>query len=220
MKKEAAVVLLSGGQDSVTALWWAKREFESVTAISFQYAQRHKIEIECARRIACLAGVPHQIFDVLSIAQIGGSALTSQDQPIVERDGQLPTSFVPGRNIIFLALAGGWAKMNNVQNVVIGVNAVDFSGYPDCRGSFIQVMEETLREGLDAPISICTPLIHKSKADIWALAEELGILDIIIHKTHTCYEGVRISHAWGYGCGTCPACRLRQAGYETFKKQV
>lgn len=219
--KSRALVLLSGGQDSTTCLYWAKKEFGEVHAVAFSYGQRHQVEVRASHRIAEAAGVrSFHLLHVPALKEIGGSALTDSAAPIKERKDDVPTSFVPGRNITFLALAGGLAKVMGVPNLVIGVNEVDYSGYTDCRAEFIMFMQNALSTGLDFPnLLIHTPLLCKTKLEIWRLAEELGILNVIVRDTHTCYEGDhKTFHSWGYGCDQCPACRIRKEGFEGYQR--
>lgn len=210
MKPDAAVVLLSGGQDSTTSLFWAKKKFKDVIAISFDYGQRHKIELNSARKIAKFAGVQHEIFNINEYKQIKNTALIDKNISLDKRDKQnndLPSSFVPGRNILFLTIAASYAYTQDIKDIVIGVSQVDYSGYPDCRKNFIKVMENALSAGMDFKFKIHTPLINKSKKDIVLLAKKSGILSAM-KWTHTCYKGKRP------GCGKCQACKLRAKGFE------
>ncbi|GIV23490.1 MAG: 7-cyano-7-deazaguanine synthase [Bacteroidia bacterium] len=212
-----ALVLLSGGQDSATALLWALQEGkEPVRAISFVYGQRHAVELDCAKRIAAQLRVPHVVIELGSLweALQVSSALT-EEKPIQTLPTGLPSTFVPGRNLIFLAAAAIWGYPRNEHTLILGVSQVDYSGYPDCREPFIKSAEQTLSHALDRPISIQAPLLFWDKARIWKYADSLGYREFIAEETHTCYMGDRTQrHPWGYGCGTCPACLLRKAGYE------
>jgi len=207
--KDNAIVLLSGGQDSTTSLFWAKKIFKNVEAVSFEYGQRHKIELRSSKVIAQIAGVKHKIFKIKEFNQIKNSALLDKKILVTQRDKinkNLPASFVPGRNILFLTVASSYAYTKNIKNLVVGVSQTDYSGYPDCRYNFIKAMEKALSQGLDYKIKIHTPLINKSKKEIVIFAKKLGIIEIL-KWTHTCYEGKRP------GCGKCPACILREKGF-------
>jgi len=207
--KDNAIVLLSGGQDSTTSLFWAKKIFKNVEAVSFEYGQRHKIELRSSKVIAQIAGVKHKIFKIKEFNQIKNSALLDKKILVTQRDKinkNLPASFVPGRNILFLTVASSYAYTKNIKNLVVGVSQTDYSGYPDCRYNFIKAMEKALSQGLDYKIKIHTPLINKSKKEIVIFAKKLGIIEIL-KWTHTCYEGKRP------GCGKCSACILREKGF-------
>ncbi|MEN3041114.1 MAG: 7-cyano-7-deazaguanine synthase QueC [Bacteroidia bacterium] len=211
------IVLLSGGQDSATALIWAMENLPPpLYALSFQYGQRHEVEITCARRIAQHMGVPHEIIDLGPLWQsLGVSTALTSEAPIEYSPEGLPTTFVPGRNLFFLAAAAAWGYERGETQLVIGVSQVDYSGYPDCRAPFIEAAEKALSEALARPIRIHAPFLHMDKAALWRYADRRGYREFIAEETHTCYFGDR-SHreAWGYGCGKCPACLLRKAGYE------
>lgn len=213
-----AIVVLSGGQDSATCLLWALNRFDEVDAISFDYGQRHRIELECAKEQCETLGVKHVLVDFSFVANLGTNALTDHSKDVRESGGfgDLPTTFVPGRNLLFLNAAAAYAVNNNSQDIVTGVCQTDFSGYPDCRHATMSAMEAVLMLGMDTEIRIHTPLMYLTKADTWRLArdEHDEGLSIIRDKTHTCYEGDHETyHDWGYGCGECPACKLREAGY-------
>lgn len=212
-----ALVLLSGGQDSATALLWALHEKkEPIQAISFVYGQRHAVELDCAKRIAAQLRVPHVVIELgpLWEALQVPSALT-KEKPIETLPTGLPSTFVPGRNLIFLTAAAIWGYPRNEHTLILGVSQVDYSGYPDCREPFIQSAQQTLAHALERPISIQAPFLFWDKARIWKYADSLGYREFIAEETHTCYIGDRTQrHSWGYGCGTCPACLLRKAGYE------
>ncbi|MCX8176484.1 MAG: 7-cyano-7-deazaguanine synthase QueC [Candidatus Bathyarchaeota archaeon] len=211
-----AIVLFSGGQDSTTCLFWSFKHFEQVIAISFDYGQRHAIELQQAQKITQILEIEHHILTAPALKEIGKTALTSFDEIQIAEKTQLPNTFVPGRNLIFLGLAAGWGYLHEVYNLVTGVCQTDYSGYPDCRYTFIQSAEQTLQLALDLPhLKIHTPLMFLNKAQIWKVSHELGALDFIVENTHTCYKGERkLKHAWGYGCGECPACELRKKGFE------
>ncbi|ELJ8538062.1 7-cyano-7-deazaguanine synthase QueC [Vibrio cholerae] len=212
MKK--AVVVFSGGQDSTTCLVQALKEFDEVHAITFDYGQRHKLEIEVAQRLSKQLGVTaHKVMDVSLLNELAISSLTRDDIPVsheLQANG-LPNSFVPGRNILFLTLAGIYAYQIGATTVITGVCETDFSGYPDCRDEFVQAMNQALAKGMDLPLMIRTPLMWLNKAETWALADQLGALDLVRHQTLTCYNGLI-----GDGCGECPACGLRQAGLKAY----
>ncbi|EGR2124839.1 7-cyano-7-deazaguanine synthase QueC [Vibrio cholerae] len=212
MKK--AVVVFSGGQDSTTCLVQALKEFDEVHAITFDYGQRHKLEIEVAQQLAKQLGVTaHKVMDVSLLNELAISSLTRDDIPVsheLQANG-LPNSFVPGRNILFLTLAGIYAYQIGATTVITGVCETDFSGYPDCRDEFVQAMNQALTKGMDLPLMIRTPLMWLNKAETWALADQLGALDLVRHQTLTCYNGLI-----GDGCGECPACGLRQAGLKAY----
>lgn len=209
-----ALVVLSGGQDSTTCLFWAKREFDEVVALSFNYGQRHALEVELARKIAEGAGVPHATLDCHLIGQLGHNSLTDTAMEVekgVAEDGRPPSTFVPGRNLFFLSMAAVYARERGIRHLVTGVSQTDFSGYPDCRDAFIRSLNVTLNLALDAQMVIHTPLMWLDKCETWALADELGVLDLVRHETLTCYNGVP-----GDGCGECPACILRRRGLEAY----
>ncbi len=212
MKK--AVVVFSGGQDSTTCLVQALKEFDEVHAITFDYGQRHKLEIEVAQQLAKQLGVTaHKVMDVSLLNELAISSLTRDDIPVsheLQANG-LPNSFVPGRNILFLTLAGIYAYQIGATTIITGVCETDFSGYPDCRDEFVQAMNQALAKGMDLPLMIRTPLMWLNKAETWALADQLGALDLVRHQTLTCYNGLI-----GDGCGECPACDLRQAGLKAY----
>ncbi len=218
-KPSSAVVLLSGGQDSTTCLYWALQKFEDVHAVGFDYGQRHRVELEQARKIAELAGVPYTVYNLQGLLE--GSALVEPEKDISaphERAAHLPASFVPGRNALFLTVAAGYAFNHGIHDLVGGMCQTDYSGYPDCRRDFIDAMEKSLSLALDWPIRIHTPLMYLTKAETWKMAADLGILDIIREYTHTDYHGDRSTwNEWGYGRLDNPASILRAKGYEEAK---
>ena len=214
MTNETALVVFSGGQDSTTCLFWAKREFKEVQALSFRYGQKHENEVELARRIAEGAGVPFTAMDLSLIGTLGRNALTDRSVPIDERipDGEeFPNTFVPGRNLFFLSVAAVRARELGIRHIVTGVSQTDYSGYPDCRDNFIKSLNVTLNLAMDYPFVLHTPLMWLDKAQTWALADELGVLDLVRRDTLTCYNGIP-----GDGCGHCPACKLRREGLERY----
>ncbi len=205
-----ALVVLSGGQDSTTCLYWAINEFgrENVSSISFDYGQRHKIELEAAQKVVEIAGVAHDILPINTFAVLGGNALTDDIdvQQEVDEQTQLPNTFVPGRNLIFLTFAGAWAYGRGIEHLITGVAQTDYSGYPDCRENTLSALEQTLRLGMEYNITIHTPLMNLSKSDTMELAERLGAMDAMAW-THTCYNGQQPP------CGECSACILRAKGF-------
>ncbi len=209
---DKALVVFSGGQDSTTCLFWAMKKFEHVEAITFHYNQRHKAEIECAKSIAREWNIPHQILDMDLLNQLAPNALTRSDMEIKAGEGGAPPStFVDGRNLLFLSFAAIAAKQTDIRHLVTGVCETDFSGYPDCRDIFIKSLNVTLNLAMDYPFVIHTPLMWIDKADTWELADQLGQLDYIRQHTLTCYNGIP-----GDGCGQCPACNLRNAGMKKY----
>ena len=218
MKNEyKAVVVLSGGQESATALALAVRKYsaEKVAAITFEYGQRHSVETKYARRIAKRFGVKkHKTVKMDFFSSITDNALLNHSARIEMRKGaRCPTTVVEGRNAFFLLAAAVWAKSLGAHEVHIGVSEADFSGYPDCREVFVRAQSRAICLALDYKIKVVAPFLHRTKAEEWALAEKLGILDVIENETVTCYNGIP-----GKGCGKCPACRLRLRGYKEFLK--
>lgn len=222
IKGESAVVVLSGGQDSVTCLGLALRNFKKVYAVGFVYGQKHEVEIHCANRICEEHNVPFTVFSIPALQTIGNSALIrGTEQKDVgakhSQNAELPASFVPNRNALFLTTAHAYAQKVGAQALITGVCETDFSGYPDCRHEFIQMLQETLNVGYKTNISIETPLMWLNKAETFALAQEVNFLTVVLEDSHTCYNGDHnTNHAWGYGCGECPACKLRANGFEAF----
>ncbi|HWA90899.1 MAG TPA: 7-cyano-7-deazaguanine synthase QueC [Rhizomicrobium sp.] len=220
----SALVLFSGGQDSTTCLAWALARFERVETVGFDYGQRHAAELAARPRILAAMARPklgddHMLsLDVLK--QIGGTALTDTRAIAMGANG-LPNTFVPGRNILFLTAAAALAYRRGIADLVGGMCETDYSGYPDCRAQTIRAVEQALDLGMDTKFTVHTPLMHIDKAETWALAQALGgdaLIDLIVEETVTCYEGDRAHrHAWGYGCGTCPACELRAKGYAQYR---
>lgn len=214
MKNEKAVVVFSGGQDSTTCLFWALKQFKEVEAVTFDYNQRHRLEIECASNIAQELGVRHHILDMSLLNQLAPNALTRNDIPVADGvDGGLPSTFVPGRNLLFLSFAGVLASQINAKHIVTGVCETDFSGYPDCRDIFVKSLNVTLNLSMDSQFVIHTPLMWLNKAETWKLADELNVLDFVREKTLTCYNGIIAD-----GCGECPACKLRKRGLDEYLK--
>ncbi len=215
----SALVLFSGGQDSSTCLYWAKKQFEQVSAIGFYYGQKHAVEMEQARIIADQAGVAFTVLDVTGT--LGGSALTEHDRDMSgahEQDASLPASFVPARNALFLTLAAGHAYARDIRDLVGGMSQTDYSGYPDCRRDFIDSMENSLSLALGRDLRIHTPLMNINKAETWKLAADLGALEVVRKLSHTDYNGDHSTwNEWGYGKLDNPASILRARGYEEAK---
>ena len=213
-----AVVVLSGGQDSATCLALAVRKYgrEAVAAITFRYGQRHQLETKYAKALAKRFGIAlHKVVALDFYRHLTTNALMSKSAKIERRKGaSCPTTVVEGRNAIFLMLAAVWAKELGATDVYTGVSEADYSGYPDCRAAFVKAQQKAIRLALEWPVTIVTPFMHMSKADEWALAERLGILEVIANETLTCYNGIP-----GRGCGKCPACKLRNRGYAEFLKR-
>lgn len=211
MNKKALVVF-SGGQDSTTCLVWALKHFEEVQVVTFNYNQRHAAEIEVAKEIAANFGVKQHILDLGLLSQLAPNALTRDDIAIeAGEDGELPSTFVDGRNLLFLSFAAIMAKQLGYANIITGVCQTDFSGYPDCRDVFVKSLNVTLNLSMDYEFVIHTPLMWLDKKETWKLADELGQFDYVREHTLTCYNGII-----GSGCGTCPACLLRQRGLEQY----
>jgi 7-cyano-7-deazaguanine synthase len=208
---DKALVVLSGGQDSVTCLYWAVNRFgvDNVSSVTFDYGQRHRIELECARQVADFANVPNAMLPIDTFAALGGNALTDSGIEVmsgVEDDTGLPNTFVPGRNLIFLTFAAAYAYQRDIGHIVTGVAQTDYSGYPDCREETMTALQSAIRFGMDSELTIHTPLMHLSKKQTVELASDLGALPAMA-LTHTCYNGERPP------CGSCPACELRAKGF-------
>ena len=213
MNKDKALVVFSGGQDSTTCLFWAKKHFKKVYALSFLYGQKHIKEVDLAREIARKAEVHFDTMDVSFIGHLGKNSLTDTSIQMDETKPKetYPNTFVPGRNLFFLSIAAVYAREHGIYHLVTGVSQTDFSGYPDCRDTFIRSLNVTLNLAMDEQFVIHTPLMWIDKAETWALADELGVLDLVRHETLTCYNGIP-----GDGCGHCPACKLRREGLEKY----
>ena len=214
-----AVVLLSGGLDSATTLAIARSEGFECFCLSLDYGQRHRVELDAAANVArALRAKEHRIVQ-LGLDTFGGSALTdtSISVPVDGAQEGIPVTYVPARNTIMLSLALAWAEVLGSRDIYVGVNAVDYSGYPDCRDNSMKALQVALSLGLDTPMTLETPLMFLTKAQTWDLAEQLGgqtLVELIVEHTHTCYLGERgARHPWGHGCGHCPACELRRAGH-------
>ena len=210
---EPALVVLSGGQDSTTCLFWAQRHFAAVHALSFTYGQKHVLEVELARALAAKAGATFEAMDLPLVGQLGRNALTDTSIAMDETKpaGGPPNTFVPGRNLFFLSVAAVYARERSIRHLVTGVSQTDYSGYPDCRDNFVKSLNVTLNLAMEAQFVIHTPLMWLDKCQTWALADELGVLDVVRRETLTCYNGIP-----GDGCGHCPACRLRREGLEKY----
>ncbi len=214
-----AVVVLSGGQDSATVLALAIRKFGvgHVAAITFKYGQRHQIETQYARRLAKRFGVKqHKVVGMDFYKHLTTNALMNNDIKMTKAKGaSCPTTVVEGRNAFFLLAAGVWAKSLGATQIYTGVSEADYSGYPDCRNAFIKAQERMMRLAMEWPFKIVTPFMRMTKAEEWALAAKLGILDIVKNETVTCYNGIP-----GKGCGKCPACKLRNAGLKAYESSL
>ena len=230
---DKALVLFSGGQDSTVCLADTLARFDHVETIGFDYGQRHAVELECRPKVisALKSAFPEwapklgedHVCDVSVLRDISDTAMTSETEIVIAENG-LPNTFVPGRNLMFLTLAGAIAWRRGITSLIGGMCETDYSGYPDCRRETMDAQELTLARGMDRPYSIETPLMWLDKAETWDLAETLGgqaLVDLVLEETHTCYLGDRTQrHDWGYGCGTCPACELRANGYTKWRAQV
>jgi 7-cyano-7-deazaguanine synthase len=221
-----ALVLFSGGQDSTVCLAWALARFPKVETVGFDYGQRHAVELEArvAIRKAVVDRFPHWarrlgedwVLDIHAFGAIGETALT-QDRAIEMTERGLPSTYVPGRNLVFLTYAAAIADRRGLASLVGGMCETDYSGYPDCRRATLDAMETALNLGMERDFVVLTPLMAMTKAQTWAMAKDLGgeaLVDIIVAHSHTCYRGVRDRrHDWGFGCGECPACELRARGW-------
>lgn len=226
LSDERALVLFSGGQDSATCLAWAVRNFASVETVAFDYGQRHRVELDVRRQFAASlpSAIPEtsarlgadHLLDLNLVTQLGETAMTA-DRAIETGANGLPTTFVPGRNLLFFTAAAALAYRRGIRHLVGGMCETDFSGYPDCRDDTLKALQAALSLGLEARVTIHTPLMWLDKAATWKMAQDLGgdaLVRLIRDETHTCYLGDRArKHEWGYGCGTCPACDLRARGW-------
>mgnify|MGYP001024555233 CR=1 FL=1 len=229
--RRKALVLFSGGQDSTACLAWALDRFAEVETLGFDYGQRHRIELDCRQtvRAEIAAQFPHwapklgedHLLDLGLLGQISDTALTQEREIELQANG-LPNTFVPGRNLLFLTFAATLAYRRGASVLVGGMCETDFSGYPDCRDNTLKALQVALSLGLDTPMTLDTPLMFLTKAQTWAMTEALGgtaLNDLIVEHTHTCYLGERTTrHAWGWGCGRCPACELRARGWDEFQR--
>lgn len=229
---KSALVLFSGGQDSATCLAWALERFEHVETLGFYYGQRHHVEMQARLDVrAAMAqhsakwkarlGEDHTV-DIAGYGALAESALTA-DREIEMQENGLPSTFVPGRNLVFLTIASALAYRRGHRTMVGGMCETDYSGYPDCRQETLSALQNAISLGLDETIEIATPLMFLDKGETWALAQELGgdaLVELIRSRTHTCYTGDRSRlHAWGYGCGACPACELREKGWQAWREK-
>ncbi len=230
---ESALVLFSGGQDSATCLAWALSRFQRVETLGFDYGQRHRVELDCRETLR--QGMsrinpqweqrlgPDHTLPLQALGQVSETALTRESEISMAATG-LPTTFVPGRNLIFLTFAATLAFRRNIRHIVTGVCETDYSGYPDCRDDTIKALQVALNLGMDTRLVLHTPLMWIDKAETWRMAEQTGgnaLVELIRDESHTCYLGTRgTMHPWGHGCGSCPACDLRRAGWERYKSHV
>ena len=215
MNQEKAVVVFSGGQDSTTCLFWALKKYKEVIAVSFDYNQKHIMELDCAKNICEKHGVEYHSLDMTLLNQLAPNSLTRKDME-VDKDAPIegvPNSFVDGRNLLFLTFVAVFAKQRGINNIVTGVSQSDFSGYPDCRDVFIKSLNVTLNLAMGYEFVVETPLMWINKAETFKMAYDLGVLDTVKEETLTCYNGII-----GNGCGDCPSCKLRKKGYLEFKK--
>ncbi len=232
-RDEGALVLLSGGQDSAVCLGWALERFEVVETVGFDYGQRHRVELVCRGRVregiaslnSCWAerlGEDHTLV-LDALRDVSDTALT-REVAIKIGDNGLPNTFVPGRNIVFLTFAAALAYRRGLRHIVGGMCETDYSGYPDCRDDTIKALQVALNLGMESRFVLHTPLMWIDKAQTWRLARNLGgdrFIDLVVDETHTCYLGDRNRrHEWGYGCGECPACRLRADGFQRYRSEM
>ena len=216
---------MSGGQDSTICLYWALKNFKKVSAISFNYGQKHDVEVKIAKKICDLNNVTHKIVDISFLENLVVSNLFKGTENVNLPHSQkedVPSSFVPYRNLIFLTLASAWASTIGANHLVIGVCQTDYSGYADCRDVFIKSAQKTLNlamDFMDKNVVIHTPLMFLTKAEGFKLAKELGCFDIVINETLSCYNGVQNMQFYGKGCGVCAACKLRKKGYEEYREK-
>ena len=231
-RDDGALVLFSGGQDSATCLAWALERFGRVETLGFDYGQRHRVELACrdAVRAGILAGFPgwaarlgeDHTLPLAALGAISDTALTREGEIRLREDG-LPNTFVPGRNLVFLTFAAALAYRRGLRHLVAGMCETDYSGYPDCRDDTIKALQVALNLGMDRRFVLHTPLMWRDKAATWRLAERLGgagLVELIRVESHSCYLGDRSAlHDWGHGCGSCPACALRRAGWERYQAE-
>ncbi|MBU1229759.1 MAG: 7-cyano-7-deazaguanine synthase QueC [Proteobacteria bacterium] len=229
---DKALVVFSGGQDSATCLAWALSLHAHVETIGFDYGQRHAVELACRAEVLSRFRAlrpdwdqklgPDALLTLDVFQQLGETALT-HDVEIITTASGLPSTFVPGRNLIFLTLAAAQACRRGLRRIVTGVCETDFSGYPDCRDDTVKALQVAVNLGMESRLVMETPLMWLTKAQTWSLASELGgeaLVALILEHTHTCYQGQRGErHAWGYGCGACPACELRAAGWAQYREK-
>lgn len=233
MTTTSALVLFSGGQDSAVCLAWALSRFSRVETVGFDYGQRHRVELACRQTFLAKlrAAFPNwsaklgedRVLDLGVLGEVSDTALT-REQEIGFAESGLPSTFVPGRNLVFFTLAGAVAYRRGLGALIGGMCETDYSGYPDCRRATLDAVQTSLTLGMGRDMPVQTPLMYLDKAQTWALARELGedvLVDLIVEETHTCYLGDRKHrHEWGYGCGTCPACELRANGWAKWRAEV
>ena len=211
----SALVVLSGGQDSTTCMYWALKHFSRVVALTFHYGQKHALEVDLARQLAAEAGVEWHCMELPFLSHLSSGCSLTDSSLAVEQEcpqtGHYPSTFVPGRNLFFVSIAAVFARDKGIHDIVTGVSQTDYSGYPDCRDAFVKSLGVTLNLAIDEQFRVHTPLMWLNKAQTWQLADELGVADIIRTRTLTCYNGIP-----GDGCGQCPACRLRKKGYDEY----
>ena len=214
--KDQAVVVFSGGQDSTTCLLWAMKKYSKVYAVSFDYNQRHILELQCAKEICEKLGVQQTVLDMSLLNQLAPNSLTRNDMKVDEDapSSGTPNSFVDGRNMVFLTFVAIFAKQKGITDIITGVSQSDFSGYPDCKDVFIKSLNTTLNLAMDYEFDIITPLMWIDKEETWEMADKLGGFDIIKDMTLTCYNGIK-----GDGCGKCPSCKLRRKGLDAYIKR-
>ena len=225
---QRALVLFSGGQDSAVCLAWALDRFAYVETVGFDYGQRHHVEMQAREAVRTrMADAfprwserlgPDTVLDIRSFGAVAESSLTREREIELNETG-LPSTFVPGRNLVFLVYAAALADRRGLRRLVGGMCETDYSGYPDCRRDTLEAMQTALNLGMDQGFVVDTPLMHLTKGETWALAKRLGgeaLVDLILQDSHTCYLGQRDNHRWGKGCGTCPACELRAAGFDAW----
>ncbi|QRN49265.1 7-cyano-7-deazaguanine synthase QueC [Macrococcoides bohemicum] len=210
LNNNKALVVFSGGQDSTTCLFWAMERYSDVEVVTFNYGQRHALEIDVAKQIANEHGIKHHILDMSLLTQLSPNALTNHNA-IITDDGEVPNTFVPARNLLFMSFAAALAYQIEAKHIITGVCETDFSGYPDCRDNFIKSLNVTINLSMDVNFEIHTPLMWLDKKETWALADTLGKLDYVRNKTLTCYEGIAAD-----GCGECPSCKLRNKGLNDY----
>ncbi|MCG7419486.1 7-cyano-7-deazaguanine synthase QueC [Macrococcus epidermidis] len=210
LNNNKALVVFSGGQDSTTCLFWAMERYSDVEVVTFNYGQRHALEIDIAKQIANEQGIKHHILDMSLLSQLSPNALTHHNVAITH-DNNVPNTFVPARNLLFMSFAAALAYQIEAKHIITGVCETDFSGYPDCRDNFIKSLNVTINLSMDVNFEIHTPLMWLDKKETWALADALGKLDYVRNKTLTCYEGIPAD-----GCGECPSCKLRNKGLNDY----
>ena len=213
----SALVLFSGGQDSTVCLYWALQHFSHVETVCFRYGQRHENEVEIAQNLAHKANVPFRMIQAGIISDLSENALTNHAMGMDKEqvNSNPPNTFVPGRNLLFISIAAIVAREKQIFDIVTGVSQADFSGYPDCREPFIHSMNESLNLAMDEQFRIHTPLMWKNKKEVWQLAAELGVFELVKNETITCYNGIPAS-----GCGECPSCILRRRGLEQYERDL